>query len=374
MPENFPHRYLIAILSPSVFPIPSSTSIDTMSDPISSVAGIFFALTGLLFAGVGGYFIVHGIRRMILARLSRNWMVTEGTIITSQLHIPSRTSEDAGGSSIVRSTGFGYRPDITYEYVVRGDTLQSSMVTFAGHDSRKPGPAQKMVSRYTPGMRVEVHYDPMKPERAVLEPGKGKGNTGVLITGAGVAAFGLFFAYVGIFGFDALFRLMDKDAFERTIPIAGIVAGVLLVISGIVSIIRSRRSRKWPVAQGRVVSSKILEDWESSDSSTTSRMSSYTYKPEIVFEYDVDGTTHVSNMVSMVDYQSSNFSRSEKIMERYPEGKDVQVFYHPSNPSLGILEPRSIGGGCLILAIGLGFIVICTLVALLQNARLAPMM
>lgn len=344
-----------------------------MDDPISSGAGILFALVGLIFAGAGGYFVFKGIRRLFLARRSRNWMVTDGTIVSSHLHIPSQKKGEEGGD-IVSSTGFGYKADITYEYVVRGDTLRSNVVTFAEYDSRTPKHAQNLVRRYTEGMRVEVHYDPMQPERAVLEPGKGKGNMGVLITGMAVMAFGLFFAYIGLFGFDAVFRMVEEETFERTIPIVGFVLGLLAFSSGIVFIIRSLRSRRWPVTHGRVISSKILEDWESSDSSTVSGMSNYTYKPEIVFEYDVEGTTYVSNMVSMIDYQSSNISRSKKIMAKYPEESDVRVYYDPSDPSRGVLEPQSIGGSCMIIIIGFIFIVICGLVILMQNITLAPMM
>jgi hypothetical protein len=79
-------------------------------------------------------------------------------------------------------------------------------------------------------------------------------------------------------------------------------------------------------------------------------------------------------MVSMIDYQSSNISRSKKIMAKYPEQSDVRVYYDPSDPSRGVLEPQSIGGSCMIIIIGFFFIVVCGLVILMQNITLAPMM
>lgn len=62
-----------------------------------------------------------------------------------------------------------YRPDITYVYTLGGKDHAGSRVHPAGdYWSRSQSVAAAPVARYTPGARVLAHYNPAKPDQAVL--------------------------------------------------------------------------------------------------------------------------------------------------------------------------------------------------------------
>ena len=104
------------------------------------------------------------------AKASLDWPVTSGEILVSKV-TTSRTEE-----------GITESADIKYSYTVAGQKYYSNVVVIGGHDYR---PAD-VVNRYSVGNVVSVAYDPGKPRKAVLEPGKftfGYQNLGKIVMG-----------------------------------------------------------------------------------------------------------------------------------------------------------------------------------------------
>ncbi len=99
----------------------------------------------------------------ITAFKSKSWPSVDGKILSSVFYETMATAEEAAG----------FHPRILYEYTVGGtsyesyrvDLRQSALVFF----TKKP--ADRMVSRYTPGATVSVYYNPKIPQLSVLEPG-----------------------------------------------------------------------------------------------------------------------------------------------------------------------------------------------------------
>ncbi len=141
------------------------------------MCGVGFTLAGVLLAG----YLVY-LRR--LASRSADWPSTEGEVIRSKPQSFSTayfTSHDAR---------------ITYRYWVDGRKYVSSGVTpeSLGFGSRRE--AQEVVDRFPPGSKVAVYYDPKRPGRAVLLPGKrehGSTPMGLLLLVAFVLIMGLYF-------------------------------------------------------------------------------------------------------------------------------------------------------------------------------------
>ena len=107
-------------------------------------------------ATVGLLFVRYGHSQRERAKASLEWPVVQGRIISSE--ITSHTDED----------GTTYSADIEYVYTVEGIEYQANTVVLGGHSYGAHG----AVSRYPLGKTVSVSYDPGKPKRAVLEPGK----------------------------------------------------------------------------------------------------------------------------------------------------------------------------------------------------------
>jgi len=65
-----------------------------------------------------------------------------------------------------------------------------------------------------------------------------------------------------------------------------------------------------------------------------------------------------ADMVSFGQYGSSSRSHAEEIVNRYPTGRTVAVYYDPSDPGTAVLEPGVTWSSYMILGIGLSFVLI----------------
>ncbi|MCR9076556.1 MAG: DUF3592 domain-containing protein [bacterium] len=63
-----------------------------------------------------------------------------------------------------------------------------------------------------------------------------------------------------------------------------------------------------------------------------------TYSPFVEYEYEVDGRTHRGNRDSMFQFSSSSRGTASEVVDRYPEGKRVEVFYDPDDHAESVLD------------------------------------
>ena len=107
------------------------------------------------------------------AQVSQSWPSVSGEILSSSVGVHS----DDDGTS--------YSADVAYTYVVNDQMHSNDNVNFGQLNSSRRY-AQNIVDRYSPGMVVDVYYDPADATRSVLEPG-------VSWTSYFVLGMGLFF-------------------------------------------------------------------------------------------------------------------------------------------------------------------------------------
>jgi hypothetical protein len=64
------------------------------------------------------------------------------------------------------------------------------------------------------------------------------------------------------------------------------------------------------------------------------------YLAEVVYEFNVNNTTYSGKRIGYVDHPNGyiNPSRPQEIVNRYPQDKNVTVYYMPSNPKKCLLE------------------------------------
>ena len=124
------------------------------------------------------------------------WPFVEGTIISSQVR--SSTSHDRD----THTATVDYYLKVRYEYVVANKRYEGSNRNLTFDAVARSSLAQEMerlrTSDFAVGKPIRVHYDPRKPGRAVLDPGRASATTRVafvLLVGMG-AVFGL----VAVFG------------------------------------------------------------------------------------------------------------------------------------------------------------------------------
>lgn len=107
---------------------------------------------------------------------------------------------------------------------------------------------------------------------------------------------------------------------------------------------RAARSQNWPSASGRVVESKLVSFKDSDGNSSMEAQLRYTY--------EVAGAVLTGSTVAI-----AGGGRPSKIVEKYPVGTAVQVFYDPNKPSMAVLERGGAGLNSL-LVVGIAVIVL----------------
>jgi hypothetical protein len=124
------------------------------------------------------------------------------------------------------------------------------------------------------------------------------------------------------------------------------IALVLLYYARSVSA-KAQQSLSWPQAEGAISHSAVLQRMQQSSDSTNAA----TYKADVTYRYKVQGRDYSSERISLADFSSST-GRAQGIVDRYPDGATVTVYYNPANPSHAVLERGSTTGIGVLYLIG----------------------
>jgi len=119
------------------------------------------------------------------------------------------------------------------------------------------------------------------------------------------------------------------------LPVALLVTGLgtLFLAISIVRLYKFSTSKTWLSTTGEIISSEM-------ETKRGGRGRSVTYHAALVYDYSVEGTKYSGSRICFGDYGSSNPNHARQILNRYPAGKQVNVYYNPSKPEDSVLERR----------------------------------
>lgn len=126
------------------------------------------------------------LRRVHLADRVQHWRTTDGEILSSDI-VEVPTSEDDH-----------YQARVAYRYRVNGHNFTGRQIRVGPKKLVFPqrSRAVSVIQTYSAGTRVTVHYDPVRPENAVLEPvAAPNGLTGWAIMGGFMALSGIYILF-----------------------------------------------------------------------------------------------------------------------------------------------------------------------------------
>lgn len=130
--------------------------------------------------------------------------------------------------------------------------------------------------------------------------------------------------------------------YERIVATMGMpftVIYLLLLIASFYylfcSLPKTLRTKNWPIAAGAVISSALSEGQRITKNGGIITV----YSAKIEYEYTVGDTSYSSTKIKWIDHRSSNKAQHETVVESYAKGQEVDVYYDPNKPSIGILEP-----------------------------------
>lgn len=103
---------------------------------------------------------------------------------------------------------------------------------------------------------------------------------------------------------------------------------------------RAEQTKQWPSTVGEVVKTKIKEINSSSGNSSSGNTRSY--KPVVFYSYQIAGRDYTGRVLQKGS-DSASLSWAEEILEEYPVGKEVDVFYNPYRYKEAVLITGSSG-------------------------------
>ena len=140
-----------------------------------------------------------------------------------------------------------------------------------------------------------------------------------------------------------LFKKKSPDSNQRSldlklwIPFSIIgIAMLCLCVYGAVNIYMMLVSRQWHSVTGKVIQSKIERSYSSYRASSPSK------KAVIVYRYQVEDAFFNSDRVLWGgETYHYGLDEPDKLINKYPVGKSVSVYYDPENPAEAVLERRA---------------------------------
>jgi hypothetical protein len=108
-----------------------------------------------------------------------------------------------------------------------------------------------------------------------------------------------------------------------------IITGALLLYFGVKGLLMAIESTGWPQTNATVISSSVKRYISSSSRGRTQ------HQAEIQYEFFVQKSRYNGTL----RHTAPNAGESMRLVERYPKGKQITVYYMPDNPAENLLEP-----------------------------------
>lgn len=137
------------------------------------------------------------------------------------------------------------------------------------------------------------------------------------------------------------------------------LVGILFILIGSNTIYQAYKSSSWPSVQGQIISSEITRHSSTYTDTATNRIKNETvYDAQINYSYVVNGITYSNDDVRMGGTVRTNMKVwTKRLLDKYPRGKAVNVYYNPEDPFQSVLEKGFQLSTFAFLAMGLSFFI-----------------
>ena len=115
--------------------------------------------------------------------------------------------------------------------------------------------------------------------------------------------------------------------------------GARFIAVGARDVIRAGASTEWPYVTGLVLDSGVERRQHRSRVRPGTGRTSIIYYPKVIYQYSVQGTSYSGDRIEYGTLGKDNPAHAERIVENYPKGKYVRVYYMPGQVTESILVP-----------------------------------
>ena len=131
------------------------------------------------------------------------------------------------------------------------------------------------------------------------------------------------------------------------------ILGVLLLARGLAALALDRAILRWPRAPGQILRS-TYQAHDGSARIDGIDIDSTQFTPVITYRYTVAGHTHAGTQLARTAPRG-DANTIKQIIDRYPDGSQVQVFYSPRDPATAYLETHRSAGALFLVILGAFF-------------------
>ncbi len=118
---------------------------------------------------------------------------------------------------------------------------------------------------------------------------------------------------------------------------------------GVTTVRNASVSQDWPAVPGTITVSQVTISTDEDGA---------TYYADVQYKYVVNDRWYTADTVNFGEYGSSNRSRADKIVARYPPDSQVTVYYNPDDPDTAVLEPGLSWGSYFGFLMSLAFFIV----------------
>jgi len=236
-----------------------------------------------------------------------------------------------------------YQPSIHFEYQIDGRNYEGHNVSRGDTSTSSYDKARRPADLYPPGSRTTCRVNPDLPGDAVLER---------RLPWIGLVVFlPLIFVAVGVGGIWAVWKGVPKlgTSFRRESIsqrarrgkhlgrkielgvglIFAAVGGSLSVFLLVLPATRLLSATSW-VERPATIKASTVRSWSTDDGTS--------YGADVLYEYEIDGRSWVSNRRSFFPMSSGGYEGSKAIVDRYPEGVSTICFVDSNDPTRSVLD------------------------------------
>ena len=133
-----------------------------------------------------------------------------------------------------------------------------------------------------------------------------------------------------------------------------LMIGIGLAVKGGFEAKRAVDSRGWPSTTGTVIHTDVHEVQHHNEEYRGS-----SFYPKVLYRYTVYGESYTADRLTFGGDPGSNRVSAKKIVDKYPVGMTLTVYYDPNDPSVAVLNigtsPMAygmVGAGLVLIAVG----------------------
>jgi hypothetical protein len=118
-----------------------------------------------------------------------------------------------------------------------------------------------------------------------------------------------------------------------------VIAAIMIVIGSVTTVwgtydyIKSVESLRWPKTTGTVLRSSVVQHHFGRENKTEVR-----YFPKIAYQYVVFGERYQADRIVFGAVSSGRLQNAQAVVDRFPAGSTISVYYHPNTPSTSVLR------------------------------------